>query len=83
MKTTKKRNLVLVPTVDGTLEEVLASMAVQESHANPNNITWMGRPRDLFPRGNFGRTGQMASADPHNRLFRVLYWHVYRQQRDR
>jgi hypothetical protein len=38
----------LVPTVDGTLEEVLASMAVQESHANPNNITWMVAPETYF-----------------------------------
>ncbi len=39
-KKVNKRDMILRATEDGTLEEALASMVIDESHANPNNLKW-------------------------------------------
>lgn len=44
----RSRDFVLSPTVDGTLEEVLASMVVVESAANPTRIKWTVSPTTYF-----------------------------------
>ena len=44
-KVPKRRHLTMSPTVDGTMEELLASLEITSSHAKPNVIMWdVGTP---------------------------------------
>lgn len=44
-KVPKRKHLTMSPTVDGTLEEMLASLVITSSHAKPNVIMWdVGQP---------------------------------------
>lgn len=39
-KIPRRKEIIMRPTVDGTLEELLASLVITESHGKPNVIVW-------------------------------------------